>query len=82
MIRPRKPARPSRRFRLRPAVDRLEGRSLMATAGVLDPTFGGGRGQCYCPSPTQNNFIQGLEELQQGARSSRTARSSPPEGPW
>ena len=42
MTRPHRLARGS--SRLRPAVDRLEGRALMATAGSLDPTFGGGRG--------------------------------------
>ena len=64
MIRPSKSARPNRRFRLRPAVDHLEGLALMATAGILDPTFGGGTGATYLPIGTQTNAVQGLGGLQ------------------
>ncbi len=42
MIRLRPSTRSARRTRLRPIVDRLEGRALMAFAGSLDPTFGTG----------------------------------------
>jgi uncharacterized delta-60 repeat protein len=42
MIRPRPSDRPRRHTRLRPTLDRLEGRALMAFAGSLDPTFGTG----------------------------------------
>ncbi len=64
MIRPSRSARPSRRFRLRPAVDHLEGRALMATAGVLDPSFGGGTGATYLPIGTQTNAVPGLGGFQ------------------
>jgi uncharacterized delta-60 repeat protein len=39
MIRPSQPARSSRRNRLRPTLDLLEGRALMATTGGLAPSF-------------------------------------------
>ena len=48
--------------RLRPTLDRLEGRALMAFAGSLDPTFGGGTGAYFDPvSPGSNNA--GLYDL-------------------
>ncbi len=63
MIRPSKADRPARRTRLRPTVDRLEGRALMATAGVLDPSFGAGTGSAAFPITSQSNVITGLGGL-------------------
>jgi uncharacterized delta-60 repeat protein len=52
MIRTRKSVRPTLRLQFRPALDRLEDRALMTTAGNLDPTFGGGLGFVIGPITT------------------------------
>ncbi len=49
--------RSTRRIRLRPTVDRLEGRALMAYAGSADPSFGLGGYASISVSPTANSGL-------------------------
>ncbi len=61
---PRRNSRASRPSRFRPTLDRLEGRALMATAGVLDTSFGAAGAFTLRATPPAST-TPGLGSLQQ-----------------